>query len=73
MNTKELTELGFVDNSYTEEGHNYTEFQLITDTFRIEVTRVKTVEIKLQYNDWVEVPGCKTISDIKELIRLFTL
>jgi hypothetical protein len=71
MNKKELLNLGFVDNSYTEEGHRYTEFLLTKENFSIEITGVETIEIKIQDNYWIEVPNCKTISDIKDLIRLF--
>jgi len=72
MNNKELLELGFIDNSYTEEGVFFSEFSLKNDAFRIEVSGIYLVEIRFNGSNW-QTTNCKTISDIKELIRLFTL
>ena len=72
MNEKELLELGFVDTSYVEEGINYTQHNLYTEKFIIEVSGINLVEIDFKVNGWVTVPNCKTISDLKELIRLFS-
>ena len=71
MNSKELLELGFIDTSYVEEKENFTEFTLTTSKFEIQVSGIDKVEIKFLYIGWVDVPNCKTIEDIKHLIRLF--
>ena len=72
MNEKELLELGFKDNSYTDdEGNRFTEFYLQNNNFQISVMGIDLVEICLQ-TYWIEVSNCKKISDLKELIRLFS-
>ena len=71
MNKKELLELGFIDTSYSEEGINFTEFTFTTENFTIEILGIDLVEIKFLSIGWVEVPNCKSIDDLKHLIRLF--
>ncbi len=71
-NKKELLELGFIDTSYTEDGINFTEFTLTKDKFKIEISGINLVEIHFLVIGWVGVPNCKTIDDLKQLIRLFS-
>lgn len=71
MNSNELLELGFIDTSYVEENENFTEFTLTTSKFEIQISGIDNVEIKFLSIGWVDVPNCKTIEDIKYLIRLF--
>lgn len=71
MNKKELLELGFVDTSYVEEEIDYTEFTLTTENFKIEISGIDNVEIDFNGLGWIDVPNCKTIEDLKQLIRLF--
>lgn len=72
MKEKDLLELGFKNESYLDEFGNYTQFALETDSFIIEYYGIDMLEIKLPYIDWFEVPNCKTIEDLKCLIRLFS-
>ena len=72
MTKKELLELGFIDTSYIEEQINFKNFTLKNENFTIEVSGVYITEIYLPYVGWVDVPNCKTISDLKQLIKLFS-
>lgn len=72
MNSIELLELGFIDTSYTEENENFTEFTLTTQKFEIQVSGIDNVEINFITIGWVDVPNCKTIEDLKNLIKLFS-
>jgi hypothetical protein len=71
MNTNELLELGFIDTSYVEEEINFTELTLTKENFKIQIHGVNLVEIEFEPRIWVEVPNCKTVEDLKQLIRLF--
>jgi len=71
MTDKELLDLGFTDTSYKEDGVSFTEFTLKKERFTIEVSGIDLVEIQFVGVGWVDVPNCKTIEDLKELIRLF--
>jgi hypothetical protein len=71
MNKKDLLELGFIDTSYVEESENFTEFTLQTEKFKIEISGLDTVDIEFLGFGWIDVPNCKTIDDLKHLIRLF--
>jgi len=71
MNEKELLELGFINTSYEEDGISFTEFTLTTEKFKIEISGINLVEIHFLVIGWVDVPNCKTIEDLKQLIRLF--
>lgn len=73
MNEKELLELGFIDTSYTEDKIDFTEHTLTKETFSIEISGIDSVEIKFVGISWVDVPNCKTIEDLKQLIRLFNI
>ena len=72
MNENELLELGFIDTSYEEEGIVFTEYKLTTKDFTIEVLGADNVEIHFTFMGWIDVPNCKTIDDLKHLIRLFS-
>lgn len=77
MNTKELLELGFVDLSDVIDGYVFSEYSFQNENIHIEITGISRVEIKIlnidkKYTDWIDVPNCKTISDIKNLIKMFT-
>lgn len=71
-NEKELLELGFIDTSYVEEENVFTEFTLTTEKFKIEISGDSNVEIHFHFKDWIDVPNCKTLYDLKHLIRLFS-
>lgn len=71
MNEKELLDLGFIDTSYSEEGIDFTEFKLSNEKFTIEISGLDLVEMSFVGLGWIEVPNCKTIEDLKCLIKLF--
>jgi hypothetical protein len=67
-----LIQLGFKDTSFTDENIKYTELTYyVTPHFTIQISEGSFVEIA-DHNSWIAVPGCKTIADIKHLIKLFT-
>ena len=71
MEGNELLELGFKDTSYTDdEGNSFTEFTIKNDDISISVMGLNFVEICIG-NYWQEVLNCKTIEDLKQLVRLF--
>jgi len=76
MKKEELLELGFVDTSWTNQNGNF--FQRIQ--FKINEYDViqfyefygeSVVEICIE-DEWVNVPNCKNITDMKNLINLFS-
>ena len=71
MNEVKLLELGFIDTSFTEDNSEFTQHTLIANKFSIEISGLNFVEIKLLDNGWVDVPNCKTIEGLKQLIKLF--
>jgi len=70
MKEKQLLALGFEDTSSPDDiiFHNYL---FRHDEFKIEVYGNSNVDIYVEGN-WITVPNCKTIADIKHLIRLFS-
>jgi hypothetical protein len=70
-NDKALLDLNFIDCSYTEEAIEYREFKLQTKDFTIEINGINTIDISVG-GFWSDVPNCKTIEDLKYLIKLFT-
>ena len=70
MEKQALLKRGFIENSWTDEEETFTEFILETPTIHIQIYGIDTVEIKT-YKEWIEVPNCKTIKDLDDLIRLF--
>ena len=71
MNPNKLLELGFIDTSYSEDEIEFTEHTLTTENFKIEISGLDNVEIKFTSLGWIDVPNCKSVEDLKELIRLF--
>ena len=68
---KAIDELGFIETSYEEEDIVFTQFTLTTEKFVIDISGLDLVEIKFVAIGWLDVPNCKTIEDLKQLIRLF--
>ena len=67
MKKEELLELGFKDKSCED----FEQFTLdINDFVRIEYSNL-FVDIFV-FDHWVNVPNCKTIADMKNLIKLFS-
>jgi len=72
MKKEELLELGFKTTSYTDmDGNFYKQFTLkINEFVKIETCNL-SVDIHISRN-WISVPNCKTIEDMKNLIKLFS-
>lgn len=71
MKKSDLIKLGFKETSYIEEEIHFTKFTLETESFVIQVSGIDDVEIKIDDN-WIDVPNCKTINQLKQLIKLFS-
>jgi hypothetical protein len=71
MRKIDLLKLGFKDTSYTEEEIEFTEFTLKKEKFTIQIHGDNLVEFEVEPKIWVEVPNCKKISHLKQLIKLF--
>jgi hypothetical protein len=70
MRNSTLLQLGFVDKSYEDEGEHFKEFELKLKNCSIVILG-ETVEIQQGNSVYVEVPNCKYILDLKNLIKLF--
>ena len=70
MKEKQLLALGFKDTS-SPDGSIFNDYTYSAEEFTINVYGDNIVEIKIGLQ-WSEVPNCKTIADIKHLIRLFS-
>lgn len=72
MNEDQLSELGFKNTSYEEEGIFFREFLIEKGVVKIEIDGDNSVEIAID-NNWHSLPNCQTIEDLKELMRLFDI
>lgn len=70
MKQKQLLALGFKDTSSPED-EIFNDYTYSKPELGINVYGDNLVDICIR-GHWVEVPNCKTIADLKELIRLFT-
>lgn len=70
MNKEELIKRRFKEHSWQDDGEMFTEFVLETPNCHIEILGIDTVSIKTN-REWVDVPNCRTIKDLDDLIRLF--
>jgi len=67
MKKEELLNLGFIDTSYAD-----------VEQFTLEINEFTQIETYRNYvdicffGDWINVPNCKTIYDMKNLIKLFS-
>ena len=73
MKKEELLALGFKTTSYTDmDGNFFKQFTLDVNEFiKIETYGDSVVDICI-FADWVNVPNCHTIADMKNLINLFS-
>ena len=72
MKKEELLKLGFKTTSSTdEEGNHFEQFTLDVDEFSQIETHGNAVDVCF-IGDWINVPNCKTIADMKNLIKLFS-
>ena len=68
MKKEELLNLGFVDTSYAD----IEQFTLEINEFaQVETYGDSVVDICV-FDHWISVPNCKTIEDMKNLIKLFS-
>jgi len=70
MTDKELLDLGFKDTSNTYDGVFFREFLIEKNLVKIQVNGLDSVEFAID-NNWIELPNCNTIDDLKQLIKLF--
>ena len=70
MEENEILALGFKDTSFSNGEDYFQEFTIEKGIVKIQVSGIDLVEIAID-NNWVDLPNCKTIEDLKQLIRLF--
>lgn len=73
MNEKEILSLGFKKNEWTYESENFVEYIKGNGNVGIEISGINLVEITAGKGIFVTVPNCKTIDDLKSLIKLLGL
>lgn len=72
MNKQELLLLGFKDTSYMYEDEHIENFVYKNNELVIEVHGYGNVDFKSKHHpDFIKVPNCHTIEDVKVLIKLF--
>jgi len=76
MKKEELLELGFVDASWTSQlGNFFQRIQFKINEYDViqfyEFCGESVVEICIE-DEWISVSNCKTIEDMKNLIKLFS-
>jgi hypothetical protein len=71
MNEKEILSLGFKVNQWVHDGEEFVEYILGNGKVGIEISGLTLVEITYGKGVFITVPNCKSIDDLKDLIRLF--
>jgi len=73
MKKEKLLKLGFKDMSFNfPNGRDFEKLQFEINNYKlIEFYGNSVVNICIE-NEWVNVPNCKTIDDMKNLIKLFS-
>ncbi len=70
MEKKELLGLGFKDTSFLNLEDYFREFTIEKGIVKIQVSGIDLVEIAID-NNWIDLPNCKKIDDLKQLVKLF--
>jgi hypothetical protein len=73
MNEKEILSLGFRKNEWTYETENFVEYVKGNGSIGIEISGINLVEITSGKGVFITVQNCKTIDDLKSLIKLLGL
>jgi hypothetical protein len=72
-NVKTLLSLGFKKNELIIEDDTFTEYIIGNDKIGIEISGISLVELTVGKGIFITVPNCKTIDDLKSLMRLFNI
>ena len=73
MNEEEILLLGFKKNEWTYETENFVEYIKGNGNIGIEISGINLVEITNGNGIFLTVPNCKTIDDLKLLVKLLGL
>jgi len=73
MEENEILSLGFKKNKWIDEGETFTEYFLGSEKLGIMISGITLVEIVFDNDEFITVPNCKTIEDLKQLMRLFNI
>jgi hypothetical protein len=73
MNEKNFLQLGFKKNKWEQDFEIFTEYLLGNKEVGILISGTTLVEITQGKGVFITVPGCETIEDLKELIRLLNI
>lgn len=70
---KQLERLGFENRSWDDEGETFTEYVKDNGTVKVEISGESLVEITQDEANYITVPNCETLNDLKSLLKLFNL
>jgi len=73
MTEKEILSLGFKKNQQEDDGEIFTEYLLGNGTLGILISGFTLVKITQGKGIFITVPNCKTIDDLKSLVKLLGL
>jgi len=73
MEENEILSLGFKKNQWIDEGETFTEYFLGSEELGIMISGTTLVEIVFDNDEFITVPNCETIDDLKQLMRLFNI
>jgi len=73
MTEKEILSLGFKKNQWEDEDEIFTEYLLGNGIVGILISGTTLVKITTGREVFISVPDCKTIKDLKSLVKLLGL
>jgi hypothetical protein len=73
MTKEEILSIGFKRNEWTYETENFLEYVKGNGSLGILISSTNFVEITVGNGVFITVPNCKTIDDLKSLVRLLGL
>jgi len=73
MTEEEILSLGFKKNQWTEENQTFTEYWIGDDNAGIEISGTTLVELKIGAKNYITVPNCNSIQELRLLIHLFNI
>lgn len=73
MTERQILSLGFKKNQWEDEDEIFTEYLLGNGIVGILISGSTLVEITTGREVFISVPNCKTIEDLKQLVKLLGL
>jgi len=73
MEENEILSLGFKKNQWIDEGETFTEYLIGNKEVGILISGTTLVELTNGNKNFIHVPNCEIIDDLKQLMRLFNI